>query len=458
MHRSGLIGYSRQSPYRLINQVATLGLKGYFLALPFVQECLQRLIVHACCNVPYYRDRYASHLHPGQLQLRNLPVLRRTDLRDHFVDLISRSKASGQVADDCLFLSHTSGSTGIPASHLKTEQSEKTWDLALLSRLFSEAGLPFCGTLYDLGLHWRGQPIVECRLIPGAYICWNFMNMGEMGAIDDYLEIMSITNPTVIFGAPSRIADLAHLCNEKGIIKRPKLVITSFEQLLETTRRFLHEAFGCKVVSVYGTAELGICGWECSRGRIHFQDDVILPEVIGEEGNPVAHGQVGRLIITSLKSWVMPLIRYETGDLAIAARDLCDCGAQSTSILALEGRSASRLFTKTTRAVSSYKMMSCLENLNVSGFQIVQATPGSVMIVVGEDDQVSADALHLIQRKIEEWLGEPFLIAVDPSGRFTLTPGGKRNPVVQLCNYDPSWMLPTTEPNNGRGSKGSCPD
>lgn len=144
----------------------------------------------------------------------------------------------------------------------------------------------------------------------------------------------------------------------------------------------IEEVFHCPAVSLYGTSETGIAGWECREHRMHFELDAVVPEVVDDRGSPVAPGETGGLLLTSLKSTVMPIIRYDTGDMAQLPARPCPCGRRGPSIGALEGRAGLVLVGRSGRTQPPYLLMSLIDELGVGDFQLVQDVPGTVRLVV----------------------------------------------------------------------------
>jgi len=63
-----------------------------------------------------------------------------------------------------------------------------------------------------------------------------------------------------------------------------------------------------------------------------------LVEIVDPEGHAVAPGNSGRLLVTALSNLAMPLIRYDSGDLAVQPADPCPCGRTLPSFTGLVGR------------------------------------------------------------------------------------------------------------------------
>ena len=397
---------------------------------------LRELIDHARAHVPFHqvalgevRDSLESP-RLDERRLEDFPILTKNDLRDAFVDLIARDD-SGYIGAVEPYVVRTSGSSGITASYLKDVRRDDVFNAWAWHELLSTYDVPPTGELFDIGLHYWTQPIIEVFVTPPrAYVSWVFSGFDAEHEVDEARAIVQTASPTILWGLPSRLTALAHLCREMGISLRPAIVLSSYEQLSPSVRDLLGDAFKCPVVNVYNFSEAGTCGWTCSHGRLHFPRQLTVPEVVDDDGRPVPPGGTGRILITSLKSTLMPLLRYATGDLAKVADGPCPCGGESPSVEALEGRETYNLVSARGREITGYLVMSALDDLRLDAYQIVQEAPGVLRVVIGGDAAVSAEQHHLLAQRVNEIFGEPVAVELDRSGDFVLTPAGKRNPVV----------------------------
>ncbi|WP_327418556.1 hypothetical protein [Streptomyces sp. NBC_01233] len=105
-----------------------------------------------------------------------------------------------------------------------------------------------------------------------------------------------------ITGSSSRVIALARYCLSRGIALRPQGVVATYEHMPDSGRRLVEETFDCKVTMLYATSETGYAAFECGQRRMHFQDDLVLPEIepVGDEG-------AGAIALTSLLSTPMPI-------------------------------------------------------------------------------------------------------------------------------------------------------
>lgn len=387
---------------------------------------LNALLAHARQNVPYYAEVLAGL---GATRLRHIPILTRELLQTRALDLVARDKSDRRLHGRDVRIRSTSGSSGAPAHHFQADR-EAAIDAGLLLRLHRELGLPASGHLFDLGLHYAGRALLETRIVPGAYTCWNLRSAHNGGARLEYAAALSAVTPTLIYGAASRLQEFANYVLKQRDPVRPRVVLSSYEQLTSSGRDMLNRAFGCPVRSVYGSSELGYCAWECAQGKLHVQADYLLPEIVDHHGQSVPQGEAGRLILTSLKSWLMPLIRYDTGDIAALRIEPCPCGSAFPVLDPFEGRRAAYLYTHSGRAASPYKIMSLIDRLGVARYQIVQRELGAADLLLEATDE--AVDVSGCETAISVFLGEAFRLHKKPGSPFTYTPSGKLNPVLSL--------------------------
>ena len=91
-------------------------------------------------------------------------------------------------------------------------------------------------------------------------------------------------------------------------------------------RADIEEAFGTKVYNFYGSREVSNLAGECKKGLMHTFDFWNYLEVLDDNNQPVKEGEEGKVVVTNLVNYSMPLIRYEIGDLALRGPAQCTCG------------------------------------------------------------------------------------------------------------------------------------
>ena len=104
---------------------------------------------------------------------------------------------------------------------------------------------------------------------------------------------------------------------KKYLFTHPKIVVSAAENLSDTMRNVIESNFGTKVYNFYGSREIGNLAGECKDGLLHSFLFWNYLEVLDKDNQPVREGEEGRVVVTNLYNYSMPLIRYEIGDMAI---------------------------------------------------------------------------------------------------------------------------------------------
>lgn len=382
-------------------------------------------------HVPHYTATL-----PRGCEFTALPILTRGDLAEGFSGLIARSPGSSQLMSSDLAISRTTGSTGTPTTYLEDRSRASFYNQVQSAMMHEELELPRGGELFDFGLRAYRQPILERRLVPGAYLAWNFRPYRPGPLFEgEYAAMMAAGQPVLMYGHPSRLVKFAEIYRQSRFRYRIRHIISSFEQLTDAARTQLQEDFGCAVTSLYGTVEAGLIGWECSARAIHYNPAIHHIEIVDEHGLPVAPGTVGRLLATTLQARVMPLLRYETGDLAVSAEgQSCQCGKPTPFFAALQGRVTAQILTRGSVTFPAYRVLSFCEDLRLASLQLVQDAPGELTLITEPGASLDSNRLAEFKRRLELYLGEETTLSVQSTGAFRLAGTGKRNPFVGMTS------------------------
>ncbi len=111
----------------------------------------------------------------------------------------------------------------------------------------------------------------------------------------------------------------------------------------------LKDLWDIELFSTYASTEMGTAFTECEfhKGN-HSLPDLIFPEVLDENQNPVEPGEIGELVVTPLQTQTMPLVRFATGDMVKFYGENCDCGRKSIRISTPVGRKKQMIKLKGT--------------------------------------------------------------------------------------------------------------
>jgi phenylacetate-CoA ligase len=153
------------------------------------------------------------------------------------------------------------------------------------------------------------------------------------------LEWLEKQRPDYLLTHPTNLAELAKQSLARGI-RLPGLreARTRGEMLTQETRDLCREAWGVPVSDMYSANEVGYIALQCpEHEHYHVQAEGVLVEVLDEEGVACKPGGIGRIVVTMLHNFAMPLIRYEIGDYAEAGPP-CPCGRGLPVLRRIVGR------------------------------------------------------------------------------------------------------------------------
>ena len=285
---------------------------------------------------PTFRERLAGVAPPASLDdMPGLPFTVKGDLRDAF-PLGLLAVAPGDLAR----VHASSGTTGTPtigaytARDLQIFAEVNARSLALGGmeprEMFQVAwgyGL-FTG---GLGMHGGAEALGLC-VIPAS--------SGNTARQMQLLEAL----PVVGIGAtPSYTLLLAE--RFRAAKRRPQALryaICGAEAWTPAMRDEIEEQLGVTATNVYGLTEIigpGVANECLEKNGLHVQEDHFLAEILDPQTHlPLAEGERGELVITTLTREAMPVLRYRTGDLTRIWRERCACGRTTARIDWLTGR------------------------------------------------------------------------------------------------------------------------
>ena len=137
-------------------------------------------------------------------------------------------------------------------------------------------------------------------------------------------------------------------------VELPELKIGIFgaETFSDSLKKKLSEGLGIEAFDIYGMTEtggVGTLGQTCgAHDGIHVWEDHYIVEILDPATHvPVADGETGELVVTSLTREALPVIRFRTGDLTrVTSRDRCACGRTHVRIAPVTGRIDDMLIIK----------------------------------------------------------------------------------------------------------------
>ena len=281
---------------------------------------LKAAVKNAYENVAHYQAKFdAAGVHPDDLttleDLAKFPFTVKSDLRDNY--------PFGMFAvprEQIVRVHASSGTTGKPTVVGYTQRDIEVWAEVVARSMRASGTRPgdlvhvaygyglFTG---GLGAHYGAEKL-GCTVVPVS----GGMTTRQVTLIEDF-------KASTIMITPSYMLSLLDEYRAQGLDPRKsplQVGIFGAEPWTNAMRREVEQAFDMHAVDIYGLSEIigpGVAN-ECveTKDGLHIWEDHFYPEVIDPEtGQPVADGQMGELVFTTLSKEAMPIIRYRTRDL-----------------------------------------------------------------------------------------------------------------------------------------------
>jgi len=312
-------------------------------------ERLRALIARVKERVPLYRDRLAD-VEPGDIasldDLRRLPFTRKDDLRDTYP-----FRMFAVPREEIVRIHASSGTTG-----KLTVVGYTAADVDLLARVNARS-LAMAGAgpgmmLHNaygyglftggLGLHYGGERL-GMAVVPVS-----------VGMTERQLMLITDFRPDMIACTPSYALTLVQSFQEGSVA--PAEISLSYallggEPWTEAMRGEIDAGLGVRSSNIFGLSEVIGPGVSCEcveeRAGAHVNEDHFLPEVVDPEtGEPLAEGEEGVLVFTTLTKEALPLIRYWTGDITSLRSGPCACGRTLVRMGRIKGRADDMLIIR----------------------------------------------------------------------------------------------------------------
>jgi phenylacetate-CoA ligase len=219
----------------------------------------------------------------------------------------------------------------------------------------------------------------------------------------------------------------------------PRAVMSSAQQLTDSTRAQIENQFGAKVLDKYGSREFSGIAYQCLESQHHHVQDesYILEILVG--GRPAKVGEVGEVVITDLNNFSMPLIRYRIGDMAIAVdQTLCRCGRPHSQIGAISGRTQALISCTNGVWLPGTFFAHFFKDFDfaVQHYQITQETSEKFTLKLVPKSQFTEEVKNRITEGLKAYSGQEQIIEVSLVEEIPLLKTGKRTPVVSNVRLD----------------------
>lgn len=390
---------------------------------------------HALATVPYYRERCAqwSSVSIDWNRYRELPVSTRSTVQQAGVALHSESPPP---AHGPLTSTESSGSTGTPLVTRGTAWTQLFWQ-ALLLREHDWHGRDLRGKLAAIRSKTGEQRFPGWGAATAAFATGPSVMRGLSDDLDNQLQWLQQEDPDYVISYATNIQMLARRSRELGLrLPRLKQARSYGETLRPDVRDDVRGAWSVELVDSYSSEELGYIALQCPEcTHYHVQSESLIVEVLDETGGLCRPGEVGRVVVSTLHNFAMPLLRYANGDYAEAGGD-CRCGRGLPVLRRIVGRQRNMVVRPDgVRHWPSFPSEAWRGIAPVRQIQLLQDAADHIEVRLVTDRALTAEESARLTVVLQECLGYPFRMTLNRVPAIARNFGQKYEDFVSLLEH-----------------------
>lgn len=403
----------------------------------YQDERLRETIQHAYNSSPYYRRimqerKLAPHDIRTAADLPKLPILDKQLLRRHYDEIVCQDWPRSRRV-----ILSTGGTTGTSLK-LVEDRDTSSWETGIIWRFrrrfgleFGEPQITFGGRKEVVPLNQLDPPFWRHNLaLRQTFVSVHHMTKANMAPLIEYLCRRKVTHYVAY---PSAAYLIAKYMKEHGIRlpNPPRAVATNSESLLGYQRELIEEAMDTEVIDYYGLSEHTAIASECAKHRYHVDMEFGVMEFLPVDG---AAENTRKIICTGLQNPAMPLIRYDTGDLATMADTPCDCGLHAPSIASIDGRIESYIFTPDGRQLGRLDHLFKGDN-RILEAQFVQDRIEELLVRIVREDGYTKQHEAAFMDLLRAFVGDELRVTIEYMPEIPRTRFGKFRQVISNVQF-----------------------
>lgn len=415
------------------------------------------LLEHAYAHVPYYSDvMRRAGVDPASLvrerSLARLPLLDRATINERTTSL-----RADNFADDRFVANGTGGSTGEPLRFFD-DRDGSGWGTAAVWRaqrwLGIDIGEPCAylwGASFDLTSFRGASGRLKSRLLNMLMLsAWEL----SASTAPLFWEQLVAFRPRLLVAYAGALHELATLLGpDREAIPGLRAIIVSADLLTEAARVTIEACFKVPVHNRYGGRDIKFVAQECTAKKgLHINAETVFVEIV-KDGQAVAAGGLGEIVVTRLDNFAMPFVRYRSGDLAVVSDSACTCGRSLPLLQQLEGRVQDAIVTPEGRIISGLFFFHMFKDCpDVKAFQIHQTLVNRLLILIVPSGPAGFVSRPGVARIIRQHFGAEMGVEFEVRQDIPLTRSGKRRVVVSHLGAGSAGEWPAAVAPDGPGA------
>lgn len=400
------------------------------------EEKLKKLLFHASRQVPYYAkiiseqeiESTSASLHT----LSTMPPLTRDIVRETYrtESIIAQNKQDYKYV-----VQRTGGSsTGEPLTTLEDMGTADAGRASFYRGLnwadwhIGERSLKLWGQKTEKTLsQWLNHTVLNWQLVDA-------FAMSEAIFLEVYHHFQK-EDIRHIYSYVSALVEFCEFLKRNNLkVPPPISVMTTAEVLTDRAKSLIENVLETRVFNGYACGEVNGIAYECEqRDGLHISMERCIIEIVDENGQPKPEGEIGRIAVTDLDNYVMPLIRYINGDEGILTREKCKCGRSLVRLKEISGRTCDIIDGVNGKQVHSYFFTALFgrfnweEEFGLKRYQIVQETPKRLLLKLEMTTPPTKEEKKRMTTFLKHYLGNMDIVfSINNNDLFTSKSGKLR--------------------------------
>ncbi len=380
---------------------------------------LRWLIRNAARTMPFYRDLLDQDgVDPRSISgfgdLERLPLLSRVALRN-----AGDAAWAQDLPPERRIIASTSGSADEPL----------TLAYRFHDRLRKHAIGLHCMSMYGWRPWYRGMALGSQALPHDHHLRhlgisrWKWVDPSR--PVNEWLTEYDRCRPQAFHSYPSALREFCFAARQRGPLNTlPSVLSVGGELYPAELTPLVTEVFGQPPLVMYGAVEAGRLAFECRAHRgLHVRPDAVHIEIL-KDGRHSEPGETGSVFITSLINTVMPIFRYELGDIAAWEPGHCPCGLWWPRLKMHQGRKSDVILLPGGRRIPLTSLGSVVgKSRAVRQFQFLRRAE-DVLVLRYEPFGGASDPIEKVRTELCQLL--PGIdVQLERSGQLPRTRSGK---------------------------------